>query len=193
MNRILRPRRGGTRYAFYWLAASMVVTLAACSGTRAPDLRPLQREIDLDRFMGRWYVLAHIPIDTVFASEANAYNAIEEYELEADGSIATTFTFREGSFEGEQKQFHPTAFVYDERTKTEWRMQFVWPIKAPYLILYVDEDYRTTLIGVPDRSYAWIMARTPEIAAREYDALVERLAMSGHDLGKLRRVPHRWD
>jgi apolipoprotein D and lipocalin family protein len=50
-------------------------------------------EVDINRFMGDWYVLAHIPSYV----EKNAFNAVESYKLNEDGSIATTFTFNEGS------------------------------------------------------------------------------------------------
>jgi apolipoprotein D and lipocalin family protein len=140
------------------LVAVLALGTSACSSHRGPQLQPLQRAIDLPRFMGRWYVLAHIPIDNFLASEADAYDAVEEYELAEDGSIPTTFTFREGSFDGPERVMRPTGFVHNEETNTEWRMQFFWPLKSAYLIVYLDEDYETTIVGVPDRSHAWIMA-----------------------------------
>lgn len=166
--------------------------LVGCAAPRRPPLQSLDREVDLARFMGRWYVLAHIPIDNFLASEADAYNAVEEYELAADGTIPTTFTFRAGSFDGPAKKFTPTGFVHDERTNTEWRMQFLWPFKSAYLILYLDENYEKTIIGVPDRSHAWIMARTPDLPEGEYERLVDELQRLGYDLTGLREVPQRW-
>ena len=32
-------------------------------------------------------------------------------------------------------------------------MQFVWPIKAEYLIVYLDEDYSKTVIGRSKRDF----------------------------------------
>jgi apolipoprotein D and lipocalin family protein len=139
--------------------------------------------------MGKWYVIAHIPIDTFFASEANAYDAVEAYELDDDGTtIRTTFTFREGGFDGEKKVMKPTGFVVSD-SNTEWRMQFLWPFKSAYLIVYLDDDYETTIVSVPDRSYAWIMARTAQISDHRYQSLVDELRGMGHDLSKLRKVP----
>ncbi len=70
-------------------------------------------------------------------------------------------------------------------------MQFLWPFKSAYLIVYLDEAYETTIIGVPDREYAWIMARTKTLPEKRYQELVALLAQSGHDVAKLRRVPQR--
>ena len=61
---------------------------------------PIVSHVDIDSFMGDWYVIAHIPAYI----EKNAYNAIESYKKNADGTIATTFTFNEGSFDGPKKK-----------------------------------------------------------------------------------------
>jgi len=166
---------------------------SACATTVGPPpLEALDRRVDLERFMGDWYVLASIPIDLPFVSEAESYNGVESYRLTEDGVIETTYTFRDGSFDGPLRRLTPTGFVHDEETNAEWRMQFLWPFKAAYLIVYLDEDYQRTIIGVPDRSHAWIMARTPSIPEAEYQALVDRLSRLGYDVSSLRRVPQEW-
>ena len=84
-----------------------------------------------------------------------------------DKTIATTFTFRKGSFDGERKEYNPTGYVRNELTNAEWGMQFIWPIKADYRIIYLTDDYSQTIIGRNKRDYVWIMARTPEIPAAD--------------------------
>jgi len=151
------------------------------------ELQPIAKHVDLSRFMGDWYVIAHIPIFL----EKDAYNAVESYELAEDGSIPTTFRFNKGSFDGPLKTMNPKGFVYNKKTNAEWRMQFLWPFKAAYLITYLGDDYQTTIIGVPSRKYAWIMARTKTLPDAEYAALVKELERQGHDISKLRKVPQR--
>lgn len=138
--------------------------------------------------MGDWYVIAHIPAN----AEKDAYNAIESYRLEDDGSIATTFTFREGGFDGEPKKMTPRGFVEDTESNAVWGMRFVWPFKAEYLVAYLDDEYQTTIIARTKRDYAWIMARTPEIPEQRYRSLVDRLEKLGYDTSELRKVPQRW-
>jgi len=106
--------------------------------------------------MGDWYVIANIPT----WPERDAYNAIESYKLDPDGSIATTFTFRKGAFDGPEKVMRPRGFVTDEKSNAVWGMQFVWPIKAEYLISHVDAGYTETIIARSSRDYVWIMARS---------------------------------
>jgi apolipoprotein D and lipocalin family protein len=179
---------------FSWLAATGVILggLSSCQ-SRPPEvgavgpLRAMDRHVDLERFMGDWYVIAHIPTFI----EKEAFNAVERYEMSADGSIATTFFFNRGGFDGPLKTYRPRGFVHDRGTNAEWRMQFLWPFKAAFLITYLDADYQTTIVGVPDRSYVWIMARAKSLPDVELARLEGILAETGHDITKLRRVPQR--
>jgi len=144
--------------------------------------------VDIDRFMGPWYVIANIPTFL----EKGAHNAVERYSLNSDGTIATNFTFRKDGFDGKAKEYKPKGFILDAETNARWGMRFVWPIKADYRIVYLDDDYTHTIIGRQNRDFVWIMARTPTISADDYDKLVAFVASLGYDMAKLERVPQRW-
>ena len=144
--------------------------------------------VDLERFMGDWYVVASIPT----LLEREAYNAVESYRLAEDGSIHTTFRYRDGGFTGTLREMRPRAFVEDRRSNAVWGMQFVWPIRADYRVIHVDEGYRTAVIGRNKRDYVWIMSRSPELPAADYERLLAVVARAGYELEKLRRVPQRW-
>jgi apolipoprotein D and lipocalin family protein len=160
--------------------------LSSCAHMPKTPL-PTVSDVNLPRFMGDWYVIASIPTFL----EKHAYNAIESYRLEADGSIATTFTFRKGSFSGPLKTMKPHGWVRDA-SNAVWGMQFLWPIKAEYLIAYINEDYTETIIARSARDYVWIMARTPVLAPIEYQRLVAMVEKLGYDPAKLRPVPQHW-
>lgn len=145
--------------------------------------------VDLDQFMGDWYVIANIPTFL----EKGAHNAVERYELNDDGSIATTFTFRDESFDGKLKEYNPKGFIKDNASNALWGMRFVWPIKADYRIVYLDESYTQTIIARQKRDFLWIMARTPSISEQDYAELVDFAASLGYDTSKIQRVPQSWD
>ena len=67
-------------------------------------------------------------------------------------------------------------------------MQFIWPIKADYRIVYLDKDYQHTIIGRQQRDYVWIMARTPHIPDRVYTELETFVASLGYDPGRLEKT-----
>ena len=85
------------------------------------------------------------------------------------------------------------GFIRDPKTNAHWGMQFIWPFKAEYLIVYLNEDYTHTVIGRSSMDYIWIMARTPAIADEDYRAILERVASLGYDISKIRKVPQKWD
>ena len=168
------------------LALCGALLLAGCQASR-PPLETVEY-VDLERFMGDWYVIANIPTFL----EKGAHNAIESYRLDDDGTIATTFTFRDGGFDGAQKSYHPRGFVRDRTTNAEWGMQFIWPIKGDYRIIYLTDDYSVTVIGRNKRDYVWLMAREPLLTDQQYQEAVAVIADAGYDVSRLQRVPQRW-
>jgi apolipoprotein D and lipocalin family protein len=132
-------------------------------------------------------VIAAIPT----AIETESYNAIESYQLDADGTIATTFTFNKGSLDGKIKTYQPRGFVVKDTGNARWGMQFIWPIKAEYLIAHLDAEYTQTIIARNARDYVWIMARSAQIGDEEYAKLVQKVVDMGYDTAKLRKVPHK--
>lgn len=145
--------------------------------------------VDLQRFMGPWYVIASIPTFI----EKGAHNAVESYRLDRDGTIATTFTFRAGAFDGEEKRHTPRGFVVDAHSNAVWGMQFVWPIKADYRIIYLTDDYSQTVIARQQRDYVWVMARMPSIPDEDYQRMLKLIAEQGYDVSKIQKVPQRWN
>ncbi len=157
----------------------------AVSGCRTRPPMPTVAFVDLQRFMGAWHVIAHIPAGV----EKQAWGGIESYRLADDGTIETTYAFRRGGFDGPVKTYHPRGFVRNNETNAEWGMQFVWPFKAEYLIIYLDEDYTRTIIGRTARDYAWIMTREPVLPEAELQELIAFLGQRGYDTLSVRRVP----
>lgn len=174
----------------YLRKAALVVvaslTLAGCASS-GPEMETVDY-VDLERFMGDWYVIANIPTFL----EKDAYNAVETYELNDDGTIATTFTFRKGGFDGEKKVYTPKGFVRDDESNALWGMRFIWPIKADYRIVYLDDDYSQTIIGRQKRDFVWVMAREPNISDAEYEKLLGTVESLGYDMSKVQRVPQKW-
>jgi len=170
--------------------ASILGCLLILAGCGAPPKAPLQTvpKVDLERFIGDWYVIANIPTFI----EKGAHNAVESYRLQPDGTIATTFTFRAGDFNGPLKRYQPTGFVFDRNSNAVWGMQFIWPVKADFRIAYLNEDYTQTVIGREARDYVWIMARMPQIPDADYQKIVEFLVTQGYDVTQLQKVPQQW-
>ena len=156
------------------------------SGDISQGPMPVVDYVDLDMFMGDWYVIATIPTFL----EKDAFNPVETYKRDDDWTIATTFTFNKGSLDGPSKVFRPRGFVMDETTNAIWGMQFVWPIKADYRIVYLDDNYQQTIIGRNNRDYVWIMARSSTIPEADYISLLAKINSLGYDIDAVQKSIH---
>ena len=160
---------------------------SGCAGNKMNEIATV-KPVDIPRFMGDWYVIAVIP--TVIETEA--YNAIENYQLDKDGTIATTFTYYKAAFNGPLKTYHPRGFVKKASGNGLWGMHFIWPFKADFRIAYLDDNYQRTIIARNARDYVWIMARTPQISEENYREMTDFVKNLGYDMSKLRKVPQDW-
>ena len=183
----IAPALAAPRLLRVALASLLLATLAACGVSPQKVTVPVVDKVDLNRFMGPWYVIGVIPTFI----ERDAYNALESYELAPDGTIRTTFTFNKGAFDGPPRRYEPRGFVVPGTNNAIWGMQFFWPIKAEFVISHLDADYTETIIARSARDYVWIMARTPIIEDARYAALVKRVADMGYDTSKIVKVPQR--
>jgi len=168
------------------IVAGMALMLAGCIEQGGKPMKTVE-SVDLQRFMGDWYVIANIPTFV----EKGAHNAVESYSLNPDGTIATTFTFNKGAFDGPEKTYHPKGVVLNTESNARWGMQFIWPFKADYRIIYLDEDYQTTVIGRAKRDYVWLMSREPELSNTEFEQMKTFIASVGYDPTRLERVPQQ--
>ena len=169
-----------------------IVALAALAGCQTTPPAPplaLAPRVELPRVMGDWYVIANLPTFL----EKGAHNAREQYKLDADGTVATTFSFNADAFDGPQRSYRSRGFVLKDvdAGNAVWGQQYVWPIKADYRIAYVSADYGVTIIARAKRDHVWIMARTPTLPDAEYRRLAERVAALGYDASQLQKVPQQ--
>ena len=181
MNRITK------RLALAAGVGAAAALLTACHSMATSPPRPpleLAASVDIPRFMGDWYVIAAIPTFI----EKDVFGSKENYRLESDGTIATTFSFHAGVADGPLREYRSKGFVLDP-SGAVWGQQYVWPIKADYRISYVADDYSQTLVTREKRDYVWIMARTPTLPEADLQRLIEFAGRQGYDTTKIERVP----
>ena len=122
------------------VARSVRIALAAllANGCTQPEI-PTVADLDIDRFMGRWYVQASIPTFL----ERGAHNAVETYRRDTDGTIHTTFIDRRDAFDGELVEYKPRGFVTADLAAADY---------ARFLTLVGELGYDTTLVErIPQR------------------------------------------
>lgn len=186
--RLPSPRRSPSRPRHPHLLPALAITAlglgsVGCGGSPAP--LATVPEVDLDRFMGDWKVVALIPNRV----EKDPYLSVESYARRDDGRIDITYTFRQGGFEGEPKELTMVARPLDA-AGARWKVRPFWPLSLDYRVIDLADDYRYTVIGHPSRNYLWIMARESTLSDADWNAIHVRLEELGYDLDRLVEVPH---
>lgn len=145
--------------------------------------------VDIDRFMGDWYVIAARP--TMF--ESGAHNSLERYSWNKDKErVDIDFSYRKNSFEGELKKIPQKGWIHNSKTNAHWKVQPLWPFKLDYLVVALDPEYQWTVIGVPNQKYLWLMARDWNFSRDQATAILEEVKRSGYDTKNVRFVPQKW-
>jgi apolipoprotein D and lipocalin family protein len=173
-----------------WLAVCLLTLTAGCfKAPPNPNPRaavPLRTvPVDLPRYMGRWYVIAHIP----YFAERDFVGSRAEWAQRADGRIDDRFVGRKGGFDQPEQCYRFVVTVKPGNGGGEWRVLLVWPIYVTQLTLYVDPDYRYTILGYPGKVLGWVFSRTPTMDDATYRAMLGRLEEMGYDTTRFRRVP----
>jgi apolipoprotein D and lipocalin family protein len=161
--------------------------LGACASAPKAPLPAPNEPVDVERFLGRWYIIANIP----YIGERGDVGSFVEYHARGDGRIDDLYFYRKGSLDAPLKQMSGVARIVEGSGNAHWQAQFVWPLWFSFHVLYVDDDYRYTLVGHPDRDLGWIYARDPQVDTQTLDALFDRLIAAGYRREQFVLIPQR--
>ena len=161
-----------------------LVCLCGCVTETLPPLKTVPY-VDLDRYLGRWYVIANIP----YFLENGKVASYDTYSRRDDGTLGNVFTFRKGDFSAPEKSWNGTARVVNTQTNAEWKVSFIWPLRTTYLVLELDPDYRWAVVATPGRDLLWVLARDRALSEETYTGILARIAAQGYDPSRVKRVP----
>jgi apolipoprotein D and lipocalin family protein len=172
---------------FALVIATITVLLAGCQST--PTSSPATvGSLDLQRYTGRWVQIAAIP---AWFQRHCVRNITADYSLADDGMIDVVNACATGDGErevakGVARAVGPVIAGVVESGKLE--VTFVelfgdwwWIAGGDYWVLALDGDYRWSLVGDPDRSYAWLLAREPTLDEGTLRKVAALLAERGYD------------
>jgi apolipoprotein D and lipocalin family protein len=160
-----------------------LTVLAGCSDDDQPPL-PLAQHVDLQRYAGRWYIIANIP----YFAERGKVGSYFDVSF-PDGGVKDVYYGRDGTLDAPLNSFTMNGYVVPDTGNARWRESPLWPIYLSYLILWVDPDYRYALVGYPGRGYGWVLSRSPTMDDATYHAMLQRFAADGYDTARFQRVP----
>jgi apolipoprotein D and lipocalin family protein len=141
------------------------------------------REVDLQRYLGKWYELARY--DNRFEHDCEAVTA--EYGLLPEGEISVRNSCRRGRIDGRLKVINGKARVVPGSGNAKLKVSFFGPFYVGnYWVLDHAEDYAWSIVGEASGRYLWILARDPQPPEAVRRMLIRRAAELGYDTGRLR-------
>jgi apolipoprotein D and lipocalin family protein len=173
--------RRGAFAAGLALAVCGVAAGSGAASARAP--LPLAH-VDMSRVWGDWHILATIPN----AFERGMVAPLDVYSPGGGRNIQEDFYVRRGRFDAPVRRFRVHDWVRAGTNNAHWRVQIFWPINLPFLVVYVDPQYRFMLFGEENRQLGWIYGRSAEISDADYAALLARFAAAGYDPSRFRKI-----
>lgn len=176
------------------LATLAALFLSACGTGRdgGPALFPSYRDQSVPiaskalfepaRYLGQWYEVARFPV----AFEAGCVGVTAEYGLREDGQISVRNTCRNP--DGSVRSVIDGAAEIVGPGRLKVRFPSVPFVAGDYWVLWVDEGYRTAVVGAPNGRSGWILNRDPQIPGDRLRAAREILDFNGYDLSRLEMV-----
>lgn len=166
------------------LTASAVLLGAAiissCSTTNAPlETVP---NVDLERYMGKWYEIASIP--QRFTKGCRCTTA--EYKFNAEKGYVEVYN--SCLKKGKVSDAAAKGFPVEGSNNSKLKVQFLWPFKGDYWILELDPDYRYVMVGAPDRESLWFLSRTPTMDEATYARLEQLANAKGFPVEQLQKT-----
>ena len=160
------------RWTHALAAAALALIAVGCSGP-PPNTNPR----------------AAVPLQTVPVDLPDNVGSYAEWALRPDGRIDDAYVYRPGGFAAPFKRMQFVDSVVAGSGGGAWRVRLFWPIYVSQLTLYVDADYRVTLLGYPDKSLGWVFSRDPDMSDADYRAALDRFEAMGYDITRFKRVP----
>src|SRR5574344_576434 len=139
------------------------------------------KEVDLKKFMGKWYEIARF--DHNF--ERNMVATTAEYTLLDDGMVKVVNSGYEKSKAGKYKISEGKVKCPDLSAPGKLEVSFFLNFYADYWILELDPDYTYALIGSKKNNYLWILSRTPQMEKTKLDNLLSKAKTRGYNIDNL--------
>jgi apolipoprotein D and lipocalin family protein len=166
-----------------WVA-SILVFLTGCLGV-PEGLTPVG-DFDLSRYLGTWFEI--VRLDHSFERGLMAVQA--EYSLRPDGGVRVVNRGFQPST-GTWKQAEGKAYFVEGPGVGRLKVSFFGPFYGAYNIINLDhEQYSHAMVCGPDRSYFWILSRSPNLPESLKNDLIQKARDLGFDTEKLIHVQH---
>jgi len=141
---------------------------------------------NIERYLGKWYEIARL--DHSFERGLTSVSA--EYTLRSDGGLRV-MNRGYSQKENKLKEIEGKGYFVGRKDQGFLKVSFFGPFYGSYVVFDLDRDsYSYVLVCGPDKSYFWLLARSPRLDDELKKRLVDKAAALGFDTKKLIYVRH---
>ena len=159
----------------------ILFVLLATGCVSIPDNITPVTSFQIERYLGKWYEIARL--DHRFERGLTQISA--EYSMRPDGGLKV---LNRGYSKEKQEWSEAEGRGYFVQSPNEayLKVSFFGPFFGSYIVFELDTvNYQYALISGPDKSYFWLLARTPTIDDNLKKKLIAKAAALGFDTKKL--------
>lgn len=158
----------------WFILMTMAFMFGSCGGEELQTVK----QVDLDRYMGKWYEIVRLP--NSFEEGLKCITA--EYRLKENGKVEVRNAGTDIE-NGRRESSIGEAKVPDPNNAPgQLKVSFFKPFYGDYFIIELDEEYRWSLVGSPNRKYLWILSREPVLPKDIASRLMSRAEELGFEL-----------
>lgn len=167
------------KLAFIFAVAAL---LGGCV-TRPDNIAPVAN-FNSAKYLGKWYEVARL--DHSF--ERGLSQVTAEYSLRDDGGLKVVNRGYDAAA-GKWKEAVGKAYFVGPQDQGFLKVSFFGPFYGSYIVFDLDqENYGYSLVSGPNKSYFWLLSRTPVLDVALKQRLIEKARSLGFDTDKLIHV-----
>lgn len=162
----------------------LVCLLTGCVGI-PENVQPVDN-FKLEKYLGKWYEIARL--DHSFERGLSRVSA--EYSLRPDGGVKV-INRGYSAKDKKWKEVEGKAYFVKGPDQGFLKVSFFGPFYGSYVVFALDhENYQHALVVGPDKSYLWLLARSPKMNEDIKNDLIAKARAAGFDTSKLIFVKH---
>lgn len=161
------------------LLLMLTLLISGCTGI-PENIHPVTG-FQLNNYLGKWYEIARLE----HSFEKGLSKVTADYSVREDGSVKV---INRGYASAEQawKQAEGTGYFMEQPDIGYLKVSFFGPFYGSYIVFELDKkDYQYSLVTSSDRSYLWILARTPHLTPQLQAELIAKAQALGFATDKL--------
>jgi len=166
------------------LLALFFVLLTGCVGI-PENVEPVNN-FKLERYLGEWHEIARL--DHSF--ERGLSRVTANYSMRSDGGVKVInrgYSAKNNSW----KEAEGKAYFVDTEDLGYLKVSFFGPFYGAYIVFELDHDnYQYSLVSGPNKSYLWLLSRSPKMNEDTKSFLIKKATELGFDTNKLIFVEH---